>query len=132
MSNLLNDIKKLIKNLFYLSEGMYPVTAKKIKLKNNQSLINYLSEIYECEKKEINKSDTVFFFERVCNNTDPFDLLLKKNAESFSKLYAFLKNNFSTISVYRIEKETQIHIVILLSNDKENIFLLETMAEETG
>lgn len=131
MSNLLNDIKKLIKNLFYLSEGMHPVTAQKIKLKNNQTLINYISETYECETKEINKVDEDDFFKRVCNSTDPFDLLLKENAESFSKLYAFLKNNFSTIAVYRIEKGTQIPILIILSNE-EDIFLLETMAEETG
>ena len=132
MSDLLNEIKNLSKDLFYLSEGMHPMKSEKIKLKNKQSSTDFICKKYNCTTNQINKLHTDFFFQKVSNSTDSLDVLLNKNAENFSKLYTFIQEHFSEISVYRIEKGTQIPIAIFLSNNKEYLFLLETLAEETG
>lgn len=133
--DIIAALHKQIEGLMYLSEYEYPITFFPVDATREEDIPAFLAAYKNADESDIkNIGDEHFFarFENYLSHQGP-DILMNENAQRFLDLHLFLKENFSEILVYRIEKSGVALIpVFIIAKFFDGSFIgLESTAMET-
>lgn len=124
-----------IKGLIYYSEYEYPVTLVDVPIHLPGDIVPFIATYKNVEEQAVKQIDVWDFFSRFDNflKVGGNDVATLKNAGQFMDLYYFLLEHFVTIRVYRVEKDHNAEIpIIIICKTHEGTFVgLETTAVET-
>jgi hypothetical protein len=127
---LLKEIKKASKNLFYISETDAEISAFDGG-KSEEISADIILERTESEKNaKVEERDFGGFFERLTKIQDWFEEEEIENANRFAYLRDLLKNNLRDLKVYKVG-EIQIKIYVAGLDAEDDLFGIQTEAVET-
>lgn len=124
------QLSKLTEGLFYMSESDYPFEVIQLKNTAPEKIKKEIIELYPPDSPIENLKADDFFNKLIQGYLASGDDTLISMAKSYDKLYSFISNHASEVSVIRCGRiEVGIYIVILLKNG--GVTVLKTTSIET-
>ncbi len=129
-TNLLEEIKKASKDLYYISETDAEITAFDGGKSEQISTEIILDRTKSVKDSKIEERDFDEFFKRLTKIQDWFEEEETENANRFAYLRDLLKNNLRDLKIYKVG-EVQIKIYAAGLDAEDDLFGIQTEAVET-
>ncbi|RAJ20853.1 nuclease A inhibitor family protein [Pedobacter cryoconitis] len=130
-NQILSELAEKTQGLFYFSESEAPLTIVNLGQVPKDQLNAKLVQLNSESPGTLTTIDQDAFFGKIVTTADPGDQVMVANAQKFTVLYTYLKDNFSAIQVTRIEAGVNIPILITAYLPDGTCILLATYAIET-
>ncbi|KIO76651.1 hypothetical protein TH53_14030 [Pedobacter lusitanus] len=130
-NQILSDLSEKTKDLLYFSESEAPVVVADLGQLPKDQLNAKLIELNSENPGTLKTIDHNEFFDYLVKRADPGDSYMVDNANKFTALHTYLKDNFSAIQVSRIEGGTTVPIIITAYRPDSSCVALSTYAIET-
>jgi hypothetical protein len=130
-NQILTELTDKTQGLFYFSESEAPLTIENLGQVPKDQLNEKLLQLNRENPGTLTTIDQDAFFEKIVNTADPGDQVMVGNAQKFTELYTYLKDNFSDILVTRIEGGVNVPILITAYLADGTCIALATYAIET-
>lgn len=130
-NQILSGLSEKTKDLLYFSESEAPVVIENLGQLPKDQLNAKLTELNSENPGTLKTIDQNVFFDYLVKRADPGDNFMVDNANKFTALHTYLKENFSDIQVSRIEGGVNVPIIITAYQSDGSCISLSTYAIET-
>lgn len=130
-NEILSELAEKTEGLFYFSESEAPLTIENLGKVPKDQLNAKLIALNSENPGTLTTIDQDAFFEKIVNTADPGDQVMVANAQKFTALYIYLKDNLADIQVTRIEGGVNVPILITAYLPDGTCVALVTYAIET-
>ncbi|AMQ01558.1 hypothetical protein AY601_4729 [Pedobacter cryoconitis] len=130
-NQILTELAEKTQGLFYFSESEAPLTIENFGQVPKDQLNEKLVQLNSENPGTLTRIDPEAFFEKIVNTADPGDQVMVGNAQKFTELHTYLKDNFSDILITRIEGGVNVPIIITAYLSDGTCITIATYAIET-
>ncbi len=121
----------MIDGALYFSESEHPFTLSDWGQVPPGNLEHTLAAQLEAAPGSLKQVDPAAFFERLSRSSDPDDEVLVQNAAKLNRLFTYLQEQLSGITVTRAEGSARIPIAITGYLPDQSCMAIQTVAIET-
>lgn len=121
----------MIDGALYFSESEHPFTVSDWGAVAPGERNDKIAAMLQADPGSLKQVDPAGFFERLGRSSDPGDEVLVQNAAKLNKLFTYLQEQLSDITVTRAEGSSRIPIVITGYLPGQSCIAIQTTAIET-
>lgn len=130
-SPLLAQLTNKTEGILYFSESEYPLTIEQWGVLPAAEVHGKIAALNNVSADVLKAVDEEAFFNHIMTAADPNDALITANAQKFNALRQFLRENFNSLQITRVEAGARIPIYITGHQADGTCIALATVAIES-